>query len=280
MENTNLMKEFAFYLKPLIDSDEAWQQLEEAGCQPLYSSEDPDGSQIVYGRLPNNLKSPDILELCPAIALIEAASFSPIDWNAQWENHGENFHDGFVHIQLQDFAPDNPITLQLKPGPGFGDLSHPTTRLVLSQMADLVKNKYVVDIGCGSGILALAAHAMGAKRVIGVDIDADAINHAYQNAEINGMTKKIEFLLPEQCNSLIIKPEDEIVVLMNMIQSEQAVAWQSMKTIHQHVQTIITSGILVEGAEAYLKQCHKWNWKEVNRVESEGWLGFRFEMGH
>lgn len=275
------MHEIAFYLNSKTDSDVIWQQLEEAGCQLLYASEESDGAQVIFGRLPLNVEASDIYKLCPGINKIEADPFDPIDWEAQWAEHGADYHDGFVHVNLTNYIREsqaevqNLKTIKLKPGPGFGDLSHPTTRLALSLMSNVVKGKLVVDLGCGSGILALAALAMGAKKVIGIDIDTEAITHAYQNAEINGMSENIKFYLPEEFDTQFDQGK-EIVVLMNMIQTEQKVAWESLKNIHANTSEIITSGILEEGAGIYLRQCSAWNWQEVDRIEEAGWLGFHF----
>ncbi|MBA3816345.1 MAG: 50S ribosomal protein L11 methyltransferase [Parachlamydiaceae bacterium] len=271
------MNEIAFFLKPQTDSDEAWQQLEDAGCHLLYSSEEENGAQVIFGRIPHHLKNTEVAKLCPAVDKIEAAPFPPIDWEAQWASHGSDYHDGFVHLKLSDYADDLLSTLKLKPGPGFGDLSHPTTRLVLTLMPALVKNKLVIDIGCGSGILSLAAIAMGAKAVVGIDIDAEAVNHARQNADLNDMTKNIQFFLPEDYLPNEINPLEEVVVLMNMIQSEQQTAWMSLKNIHINAHTMITSGILAEGLESYLQQCQSWKWEQVNKIECDGWLGFRLK---
>lgn len=199
-----------------------------------------------------------------------------IDWDAQWKEHGLGYREGLLHIDLGDFFPPLaldrwPQTLKLQPGPGFGDLSHPTTRLVLKMMGKYVKGQRVIDVGCGSGILSLAAVAMGAEIVWGIDIDDEALQHAADNSRLNGMEGKISFCRPEAFKARDNKP---LIVLMNMIQSEQAQAWHSLNQIHSQVGVGITSGILCEGEAAYLKQCEQWGWKVVDRLEEDGWLGF------
>ncbi len=93
-------------------------------------------------------------------------------WTQQWELFAPNFKNGKAHIE----TPGG--TIRLFPGPGFGDFSHPTTRLTLHLMRPYVKNESVIDIGCGSGILSFGAAAMGAKSVYGYDIDEEAVAHA------------------------------------------------------------------------------------------------------
>jgi len=95
-------------------------------------------------------------------------------------------------------APPDPdaISIKLDPGLAFGTGSHPTTRLCLRWLeANLKGGESVLDYGCGSGILAIAARRLGAGRVLGVDIDPQAVEAAHTNAARNQVA--IEFDLPE-----------------------------------------------------------------------------------
>ena len=87
--------------------------------------------------------------------------------------------------------PPNPsaINLRVDPGLAFGTGTHPTTRLCLQWLSDLsLTGKTVLDYGCGSGILAMAASALGATEVFGVDIDPQAVETARLNTEANQLT--------------------------------------------------------------------------------------------
>ncbi|MCZ2134405.1 MAG: 50S ribosomal protein L11 methyltransferase [Burkholderiales bacterium] len=82
----------------------------------------------------------------------------------------------------------NAINLRVDPGLAFGTGTHPTTRLCLEWLDGLpLAGVSVLDYGCGSGILAMAAAALGAARVVGVDIDPQAVLTAARNAEANGL---------------------------------------------------------------------------------------------
>ena len=81
------------------------------------------------------------------------------------------------------------INLRVDPGLAFGTGTHPTTRLCLQWLSDLsLTGKSVLDYGCGSGILAMAASALGATDVFGVDIDPQAVLTARLNTEANKLT--------------------------------------------------------------------------------------------
>ena len=80
------------------------------------------------------------------------------------------------------------LNIALDPGAAFGTGSHPTTRLCLQWLSDLpLAGKTVLDYGCGSGVLAMAASALGAASVFGVDIDPQAVETARFNTEANGL---------------------------------------------------------------------------------------------
>lgn len=194
-----------------------------------------------------------------------------IDWKDQWKSFSKYYRDGYVFIDLSKFGNTTPTQLKLTPGPGFGDLSHPTTRLMLSFMIDHVKDKDVVDIGCGSGVLSIAAKVLAPKSVHGIDIDLAALEHAKKNSTLNHMS--ICFGTAE---SYIKKGKTPLLILMNMISSEQQLAWDSLPQLHKKTAEIIVSGILKENREDYIKLQKLKNWVFLEDKEEEGWLAMRF----
>jgi ribosomal protein L11 methyltransferase len=85
-------------------------------------------------------------------------------------------------------VPEGRTPLYLNPGLTFGTGSHPTTQLCLELLEGTLRpGDRVLDLGCGSGILAIAALALGASRAAGVDIDPKAADVAFENAALNGI---------------------------------------------------------------------------------------------
>jgi ribosomal protein L11 methyltransferase len=186
-----------------------------------------------------------------------------VDWFEQWSLFAENFSDGKAHINLG--GP----TLLLTPGPGFGDLSHPTTYLMIEMLKKHIRGESVLDIGTGSGILALSALFLGARSAIGIDIDAGAIQHAKQNAKLNRLKATFRKTLPKNM------PAKQIL-LMNMILSEQ----QQVKParLNSYAKLWIVSGILETQREKYLAQAAEWGWEPLSEEERGGWLGLVFRL--
>lgn len=193
-----------------------------------------------------------------------------IDWEAQWKEHAPGFRDGFLTLEGDHGS------VRLRAGPGFGDLSHPTTRLVLERMRGVVKDRVFVDIGCGSGILSCCALMFGAKAAYGVDIDPQAVEHARKNAALNGMEHRFQCFLPGEFTGKEFI--GKCVAAMNMIQCEQEVAWDSLPFLGTHVDTIITSGILEVDERKYLDLCqNRWGWTLMGKSVEGQWSSYTFQ---
>jgi ribosomal protein L11 methyltransferase len=250
-----------FLIKEGSSVEEAWEELQALGVHLLYSSEELTGNKEIFGTLPKKSELPSLKN----ISKMSEATLD-VDWSRQWELHAADFQEGYVQFDLTPYGVKK--ILRMQPGPGFGDLSHPTTRLVISLMGPYVKGERVIDVGCGSGILSLAADAMGADSVVGVDIDYAAIEHARKNATLNEMLIAFDFPTDE---AIDFEPK---VVLMNMIRSEQKVALDSLKGLK--AKTYIVSGVLKSERDDYLAQTKTLGWQLEKEKEEKGWLAFCF----
>ncbi|MFQ1658620.1 50S ribosomal protein L11 methyltransferase [Aeromonas veronii] len=122
------------------------------------------------------------------------------DWVREWMDHFHPMQFGerlWICPSWRDVPNPDAVNVMLDPGLAFGTGTHPTTALCLQWLdgLDLV-GKTVVDFGCGSGILGIAALKLGAARVIGIDIDPQAIQASRDNAARNGVADQIELYLP------------------------------------------------------------------------------------
>ena len=197
-----------------------------------------------------------------------------INWEEQWALHAPGYHDGYAHIDLSHYGVVEPLLLTA--GAGFGDLSHPTTRLALELIPPYIKEKNIFDIGCGSGILALAALKMGARAAYGTDIDAPSIQHANKNAALNKLQDKSHFFNPSESP---IFPKN-LVGVMNMISSEQKIAWNFHSHLYPHFSIMITTGILKSEHTDYLDLTSSWGWSLMQEKEEKEWKAYIFKMEH
>ncbi|PKH25776.1 50S ribosomal protein L11 methyltransferase [Enterobacterales bacterium CwR94] len=124
------------------------------------------------------------------------------DWEREWM---ANFHPMQFGKRLwicpswRDVPDPHAVNVMLDPGLAFGTGTHPTTALCLAWLDGLdLAGKTVIDFGCGSGILAIAALKLGAAQAIGIDIDPQAIQASRDNAERNGVSEKLSLYLPHQ----------------------------------------------------------------------------------
>ncbi|QQG28771.1 50S ribosomal protein L11 methyltransferase [Pectobacterium carotovorum] len=123
------------------------------------------------------------------------------DWEREWM---DNFHPMQFGKRLwicpswREIPDPNAVNVMLDPGLAFGTGTHPTTALCLQWLDGLdLEGKTIIDFGCGSGILAIAALKLGAARAIGIDIDPQAIQASRDNAQRNGVSERLELYLPK-----------------------------------------------------------------------------------
>jgi ribosomal protein L11 methyltransferase len=122
------------------------------------------------------------------------------DWSESWKQHYQPVAIGerlmVIPAWLESPEPGR-VAVRIDPGMAFGTGTHPTTQLCLELLerafvAGVQPPDTLIDVGCGSGILAVAALKLGARRALGVDVDTEAVGAARQNANLNGVADRLE----------------------------------------------------------------------------------------
>ncbi len=171
------------------------------------------------------------------------------DWEREWM---DNFHPMKFGERLwicpswRDVPDPDAINVMLDPGLAFGTGTHPTTALCLEWLeAQDLTGKTVIDFGCGSGILAIAAIKLGAAKVVGIDIDPQALVASKDNAERNGVADQLEVYLPEN------QPEGLIadVVIANILAAPLRELSGIIKGLVKPQGSLAMSGVLDTQAE-------------------------------
>jgi ribosomal protein L11 methyltransferase len=147
-----------------------------------------------------------LTDLLPDIApeQIRFREVADQDWTRVWMDQFQPMQFGrrlWIYPSNIEPPTDDPdaVIVRLDPGLAFGTGTHPTTALCLQWLdaADLT-GKTVVDYGCGSGVLAIAALKLGAARVLGIDNDPQASEASRDNAQRNDVADRLELFLPDE----------------------------------------------------------------------------------
>lgn len=135
---------------------------------------------------------------------LPSPKFRPVyerNWAEAWKKHYRPIPVGRKLIIVpawMDSPDEKRIPIRIDPGMAFGTGTHPTTRLCLEFEEKILGEQgvtsgvQVIDVGCGSGILSVAALKLGASRALGVDVDPEAIESARKNAQINAISERLE----------------------------------------------------------------------------------------
>lgn len=190
------------------------------------------------------------------------------DWEREWM---ENFHPMKFGNRLwicpswREAPEPDAVNVLLDPGLAFGTGTHPTTALCLTWLdGQNLADKSVVDFGCGSGILAIAAIKLGAKEVLGLDIDPQALTASADNAQRNGVEDKLTVYLPKD------QPEDlqADVVVANILAGPLRELAPVISSLVKTGGELALSGLLKEQADE-LREIYG-EWFELNPTAIEG----------
>ncbi|WP_250655319.1 50S ribosomal protein L11 methyltransferase [Alkalimarinus coralli] len=193
------------------------------------------------------------------------------DWERAWM---DNFHPMRFGSRLwicpswREPEDPNGINLMLDPGLAFGTGTHPTTALCLAWLdAQDLNDKVVVDYGCGSGILGIAALLLGAKRVIGVDNDPQALEASRENTRRNNIAEeRFEIYLPEEAPDL-----EADVMIANILAQPLINLAPTLSKMTKQGGKLVLSGILEQQADGVSERYSEWF--EMDQPEQkEEWM--------
>lgn len=201
---------------------------------------------------------------------------------AEWKDDGNWFETWKKTIQPIKIPPfivaptwetpelkSDEILIKIDPKMAFGTGSHETTQLILENLKDYVKpDSVILDLGTGSGILAIGAAKLGAKEIFASDIDEASILNAQENVELNGVSNKIKLKICDALHSLEEK-NDFNLALVNIHTSvilELLPAFSAFKNI-----IFILSGILTEEVSRIKSKVSELNGQVLNEKFKKEW---------
>ncbi len=243
---------------------------------------DPDHDP---GALRAALKSyaSSLKELDPARTLNLRLSVEQVedrDWNAKWKEAWKPRMVGrrlcICPSWIEDPLAGERRVLRIDPGNAFGTGSHESTRLLLEWLEEIddLAQGTVLDAGCGSGILAIAALMLGAEFAMGVDVDPDAVAAARLNARSNGFRRNSFF---RRATPRMLGPEYEFHhVLANIQRSVIEEFFADLLRCTRSGGSILVSGILAEEEPAMIRLAEEWELEQPDRRLCGEWAAFRF----
>ncbi len=194
-------------------------------------------------------------------------------WELEWTKHfypiqfGQNLWicPSNQHVPADKITKNTQI-ITLDPGLAFGTGTHPTTAMALKYIATHdITGQHVIDFGCGSGVLGIAALKMGAKKVIMTDIDPQALTTTRDNAGINGVTDKISCCLADAM------PAVQTDFLLANILLKPLLMLKDTFVSHCHDSTrILLTGLLKEQVPQIIKQ-YEFDFNNFTISENGDW---------
>ena len=239
-----------------------------------------DGDEMVGCIVDVPSSAPQIQSLREALESLASTEITIRDlvednWEVAWKQFFKPRRIGnriVIRPTWEEFAiREHDVEIVLDPGQAFGTGDHPTTRLCLelldkTDLADLV----VLDLGCGSGILAIAAKKLGASRVVAVDIDPVAVDVTRENAILNGT--EIESSVADR-----MVGENWDVVVSNIISATLIRLAATVFALVRPGGHWIVSGIIVDNWPDVLAAATAHGFRLVERLEEDGWVAASFD---
>ena len=200
-----------------------------------------------------------------------------INWNSEWEkNFNPILIDKTVNIRapFHDKLPNIKYDIVIEPKMSFGTGHHQTTHMMVKHLLNLnLKNKKVLDMGCGTGVLAILAEMRGAKPIDAIDIDNWCYLNSIENAERNNC-KNISVFQGE-ASLLLNKKYDVIIANIN-----RNILLNDMKTYTNSLNkngTLLLSGFYQEDIPIIDAEVSKYNLKLQTIEEMENWVALKYQ---
>lgn len=204
---------------------------------------------------------------------IETKGCEEEDWLNNWRNY---FHPTPIGQKLlirptwrENYDPGERIVLNIDPGLAFGTGSHETTRLCLETLEKYIHGgETMLDVGCGSGILAVAGLLLGAKEALGVDIDQMAVKTAEENAQINGVSDRFKAV----CGNLTDKVSGKYdVIAANIVADAIIMLSSGVKNFMKENTVYIMSGIIDTRRDDVVNAvCN--DFEIIEEITDNGWV--------
>ena len=213
---------------------------------------------------------------------LTTATVRDSDWENNWRQYYQPIETGerlVVVPEWLDAPADGRLPLRLDPGLIFGTGSHATTRLCLTALERAVHGgERVLDLGCGSGILSIAALTLGAASAAAVDIDDKCLTVAYENAALNGIGRdRYTVLVGDAVSDRALKAQlggGYDIVVANIVADVIIGLAPSVRQFLKHGGLFLCSGIIDTRADEVADALRHAGWTIEDTRSGEGWYSY------
>lgn len=207
---------------------------------------------------------------------LDSRSVNDQAWTGIWKKYFKPFHAGTHLVIKPTWEPYTPgpedIIIEIDPGMAFGSGTHETTGMCLSLLEEVIGGgEDVIDVGTGSGILAIGAALLGAGRVLAIDIDPDAVKVAQENIEHN----HVDQVVSVRQGNLLDHVSDTCGICVANIISDVIIAFAAPLTSHIRPGGLfICSGIVSQRSDEVAEALDKAGYEILKKVTRGEWTAF------
>lgn len=249
----------------------------DAGFDSFEEDDNEIRAYIPENQLPENI--PDIIGSFPGNDnhpyKYSLESFAEKNWNEIWEKSYSPIEVSNKILVKTSFhtVPDLEYTVVIEPKMSFGTGHHETTRLMLREMLELeIAGKEVLDMGCGTGVLAITAKLMGASYVLAVDVDQWAYYNCAENFEKNNISQPYDIFPGD---SSCLEGHTFHIILANINRNIILADLPAYKTALKEHGIIVLSGILNEDREEVLQKTKELGFTFVSSFNENNWISLK-----
>ncbi len=214
--------------------------------------------------------------------LLSMENVADEDWENNWKQFYKPMEIGerlLVVPEWEQAKDSERVKLVLNPGLTFGTGSHATTRLCLTALDRLVRGgEKVLDLGCGSGILSIAALLLGAKQAYACDVDPTCVNVAYENASLNGIDRvRYTVRAGDVTADRALAREfggDYDIVVANIVSDIIISLAPRVRPLLKEGGAFLCSGIIDDRADEVRQRLIEAGWEIAETNSSEGWFSY------